>query len=71
MNGVVGINLNANASVTMTAKQYLEAIEKQQQTSIEWAVRWERERIIKLIEENMDHWDGWLDVKALIKGEQK
>ena len=34
-------------------------------------VQEERERIIKLIEENMDHWDGWLDVKELIKGEQK
>lgn len=35
------------------------------------AIQKERERIIKIIEDNMDHWDGWLDVKELIKGEQK
>ena len=31
----------------------------------------ERERIIKLIEDNMMGRDSWLDVIELIKGEQK
>ena len=55
----------------MTARQYLETIETHYQSGLKWGAKLEQERIIKLIEENMDHWDGWLDVKALIKGEQK
>lgn len=34
-------------------------------------VQEERERIIKLIEDNMMGRDSWLDVIELIKGEQK
>ena len=71
MNGLLGINLNANATITMTARQYLETIETHYQSGLKWGCKLEQERIIKLIEDNMDHWDGWLDVKELIKGEQK
>ena len=36
-----------------------------------YAAKMERERIIKLIENNMMGRDSWLDVIELIKGEQK
>lgn len=71
MNGFLGINVNAKATITMTAREYSETIETYYQNGLKWGCKLEQERIIKLIEENMDHWDGWLDVKALIKGEQE
>lgn len=71
MKGHLGINVNANATITMTAREYLETMETYYQNGLKWGSKLEQERIIKLIEDNMDHWDGWLDVKELIKGEQK
>ncbi len=84
MKGFIGINLKADATVTMTAKEYLEAIERHQQTLLEWAIKHERERIIKLLDECLD-WSydiGIADKESgcqidveqliyLIKGEQK
>lgn len=56
--------------IELTEKQYRILMEQRVEAH-KASTEAEQERIIKLIEDNMDHWDGWLDVKALIKGEQE
>lgn len=68
MKGLVGINVNAKATITMTAAEYLEL----QAETQKWSMKIEQQRIIKLLEE-----DGYMlesdknHAIGLIKGEQK
>ena len=71
MKGHLGINVNANATITMTAREYLETIETHYQNSLKWGAMAEQVRIIKLLEDNWVEPMDWLSVIALIKGEQK
>lgn len=49
----------------------LTAVLKMRQSEIKVFRQLERERIIKLIEENMEGRDSWLDVISLIQGDSR
>lgn len=53
-----------------TKPKVMHLIEKWEDSAFENGRIAERERIIKMILDNMDGRDSWLDVIALIKGEQ-
>lgn len=76
MKGVVGINVNANATITMTAIQHLEL----QAETQKWSMAIEQQRIIKLLSNPLHHNIQSPDIHKdcytcvlveLIKGEQK